>query len=144
MVEGTLSSFARDVLALFSDTLSDLRFPDVDGDRLELAASELEQAQDEVESAEAALEAARAKRDEANHALEALARKALAYARVFADSDPELAAKVEAIGGARSSAPGQEQRSAIKRRGRPKKEAGEASLFQAEAARQDDVEVDAA
>src|SRR4051794_11376878 len=85
---------ARDVLALYSEALADVRFPDLDGAQLQSLAEGLCAAQVEVERLEHELEVARSLvRDQAAR-LSARADRALAYARVFAEGDAALCARL--------------------------------------------------
>jgi hypothetical protein len=121
-----LSATARDVLALFSDALPEVRFPDVDLHSLQSAADELRALQLEAERIEAELEAARANVFAHSEALTAQAERGLAYARIFAASDAALALRVAELGQERaaSAAP-----VATKKRGRARKAEGDSTLF---------------
>ncbi|HEX4353551.1 MAG TPA: hypothetical protein VHZ95_11560 [Polyangiales bacterium] len=90
--------FVRDVLAFYADALSDVRFPDLDLARLEEARASILTTQLEVERIEAKLSIARAALDAELDALHRTAERALAYARVFAQSDPALGARVAELG----------------------------------------------
>lgn len=118
---------ARSVIALFAEALPDVRFPDMDLSVLESAADDLRSAQVELEQIEAELAAARAALAQQADQLTLRAQRALAYARVFAESDPELAGRVEAIGQAQK--PASPLGSVPKRRGRPKRDEQDSSLF---------------
>jgi len=87
----------RAVIELFDDTLAEVRFADLDGARLKALASEVESTAKAVAAQQAALEAARAALAERQEALLAQAQRALAYARVYAESDPELSERLNAI-----------------------------------------------
>src|SRR5690606_38097797 len=89
----------RDILALFAGELRDQRFGDLDHEALELLADETRARAKEVEQARAALESTLASLDEAREALTARARQGLAYASVYAASDPELSAKIAGLEG---------------------------------------------
>lgn len=121
-------TFAREVLTLFGEALSEVRFPSLDREVLESAAEAACAAQAEVEQLERALAEARARVAGRVEALIELSQRALAYARIFAESDDALSQEVERIA--------QSQRAVVagseKRRGRPRKKArdGGASLFQ--------------
>jgi hypothetical protein len=102
----------RDVLALFADELADVRFPDVDDATLRSAAAVVAEAHAEVRRLEAALQDARRALDEAHDALVVRAQRGMAYARVFADGDVALLARLDSIAlprgrGARASSSGQ-------------------------------------
>ncbi len=87
----------RDVAALFADELSDVRFPDLDAKILNAAIGDVEKAFAEVARLEAVVTEARRKLDESHDVLVHKAARGLAYARVFADSDAELLARLDAI-----------------------------------------------
>ena len=85
------------LLELFDAELEKVKFPGVDGDALQQTAEKVDEAAAEVARAEEALEAARMQRSEADEALLGLAQRALAYAKVYAEDQPELAAKLDAL-----------------------------------------------
>jgi hypothetical protein len=85
------------VLDLFSTSLAEVRFGDVDAQSLARIATEVEAAADAVASAQAALDAARAELHGREEALLVHTQRALAYARVYAESDEALSARLEAI-----------------------------------------------
>ncbi len=130
---------ARAVMTLFAEALPDVRFPDLDLAVLESAADDLRAAQVELEQIEAELHAARAALAKQAEQLTTRAQRALAYARVYAEGDPELASRVQAVAG--SPKAGTLAGEAPKRRGRPRRQAGaeerslaDASLFALESA----------
>ncbi len=88
---------ARALLALFRSELADVRFPDLDRERLERACAEVHAADLEAARLFAALEAAEEARTAARTALSRLVDKGVAYGRIFAAEDPALLAKVLAI-----------------------------------------------
>lgn len=122
----------RDILALFAGELRDQRFGDLDHEALELLADETRARAKEVEQARAALESTLASLDEAREALTAQARQGLAYASVYAASDPELSAKIAGLEGEHK--PARERRSAPKRKSAPKKATASELPFDARAA----------
>lgn len=124
---------AQAVIELFAEALPDVRFPDMDLSVLETAADDLRAAQVELEQIEAELSAARVALEKQAEQLMVRAQRALAYARVFAESDPELANRVLAIGHAEKK-PTSPLGGVPKRRGRPKRDAGDSSLFALEGA----------
>jgi hypothetical protein len=85
------------VLDLFSTSLAEVRFGDVDAQSLARIATEVEAAADAVACAQAALDAARAELHGREEALLVHTQRALAYARVYAESDETLSARLEAI-----------------------------------------------
>jgi multidrug efflux pump subunit AcrA (membrane-fusion protein) len=125
-------ALARQVIDLYTVELADVRFPDLDLSALLLAQAELSAAQLEVERVEAQLADKREVLEERSQALLAKSERALAYARVYAQGDEELAPRIAEIGRRKSSAPalhvleGAADGTAPKRRGRkPKAEAPE-------------------
>jgi hypothetical protein len=93
------------VLALFKGPLSDVRFADVDASGLESVAVEVERAAAAVQEQEANLAALRLSLGERQEALLSLAHRALAYARVYAESDEALSARLNAISLPRAAKP---------------------------------------
>src|ERR1700722_19335580 len=91
------------LLDLFTTTLADVRFADVDGQTLGRCAAEVETAAQSVASAQAALDAARESLQEKQDALLHRAQSALAYARVFAESDEALSRQLDAVSLPRST-----------------------------------------
>jgi len=85
------------LLELFDAELERVKFPSVDAEALQEAANHVDEAAAEVARAEEALDAARKRRSEADDALLGLAQRALAYAKVYAEDQPELAAKLDAL-----------------------------------------------
>ncbi|MGA2448237.1 MAG: hypothetical protein ABTD50_06155 [Polyangiaceae bacterium] len=85
------------VLELFATTFADIRFADIDAHTLEHLAIEVRSAADIVAAAELALETARSALQEKQDALLQHAQRALAYARVYAENDEALGARLEAI-----------------------------------------------
>lgn len=96
-------TLARQVIDLYTDELADVRFPDLDLSALLYAQAELHAAQLEVERVEAELADKRAELEVRSQALVAKAERALAYARVFAQGDEQLAARLGEIGRKKSS-----------------------------------------
>ncbi len=94
-----VSPFCRDVLAVFRDALPDVRFPELDRDRLEAEAAATSEAQLEVERLERELEAARQQVRDASARLTRSAEQALAYARVYAISRPPVQEALAALEG---------------------------------------------
>lgn len=137
-----ISPAMRALLEVFSTDLSEVKFPDVDGEVLEEAASRVKAQAEAVAQAQAALEAARQALGESQEALLQKGQRALAYARVFAEEDAALSTKLEAIslpkagrklarpdGSVAAEAPAQNDENAPKRRGRPPKSRPSAPLF---------------
>jgi len=85
------------LLELFNSSLADVRFADLDARALSVLASEAHAAAEVVAAAEASLEAAREALQEKQEALLNNAQRALAYARVYAESDESLSAQLDAV-----------------------------------------------
>jgi hypothetical protein len=85
------------LIELFTTTLADVRFADVDARTLARFAGEVDAAAGIVASAQAALDAALCGLHERQDLLLAHAQRAVSYARVYAEGDAELTARVEAI-----------------------------------------------
>lgn len=93
----SISPALRELLELFATDLSDVKFPDVDTEVLGEAAVQVRQKAEAVARAQAALDAARQALNESQESLLQKGQRALAYAKVFAEDDAELGAKLEAI-----------------------------------------------
>lgn len=119
---------ARQVLSLFAEALPAVRFPDLDISVLEGMSQELMSAQLEVERLEAGLELARNRLQLQADQLSSRSQRALAYARVFAEGNDELAARVAEVHDQLSPAP--RDAVATKRRGRPRKAESGGELFE--------------
>jgi hypothetical protein len=87
-----LPSFVHALLQLFEGSLRDVRFPDADGEALKNAVAAYQTAQAAVTTAEASLQSARTQLNEADAALARVSQRALAYARIYAQENPELLA----------------------------------------------------
>ena len=74
-----------------------MRFADVDGQTLGRCAAEVESAAEAVASAQAALDAAREALQLKQDVLLQRAQSALAYARVYAESDEALSAQLDGV-----------------------------------------------
>lgn len=116
----------RRVVELFRGPLQGVRFPDLDRDVLELAELEVLEAQLAFEEAERSLEAARVELAARTAALSARCDRALAYARVYAQSDEALRAEVDALASP-PRAPSPEL--PARKRGRPRKAAPLTPMF---------------
>jgi hypothetical protein len=92
-----ISSGVQEVLDLFTNELALLRFGDLDPDVLSGSADEVRVLASAVARAEAELDSARAALAEKQDALLQKAQRALAYARVYAEHQPELASRIEGI-----------------------------------------------
>ena len=98
------------VLELFKGPLAELRFADVDAKTLENLAAEVELAALAVQEQEAELAALRLSLGERQDALLSLAQRALAYARVYAENDETLSARLNAISLPRAVKPRKSER----------------------------------
>lgn len=85
------------LLDLFSTSLSEVRFADVDARTLAALASDAQAAAEVVAAAEAALEAAREALQDKQDTLLTHAQRALAYARVYGENDDALSVQLDAI-----------------------------------------------
>ncbi len=127
-----ISADCHGLLALFRGPLAEVRFPGVDLRVLAAAADAVRSAQLEVETLEVALDEARARTGERLAELVALAARGLAYARVFASEDAELAACLDTIGDFGRSAPHSSSIGTPRRRGRTRKDEGTEPLLPVE------------
>lgn len=121
----------RDILALFAGELCDQRFGDLDHAQLDALATETRARAQEVEQARATLDAALDTLAQAREALSTRARQGLAYASVFAASDPELGAKIASLEAASKTAPAKPR--APRRKSAPKKASASANELPFEA-----------
>jgi hypothetical protein len=126
-----IPSFVHEVIGLFEEALDGVRFPDLDCDQLERMAAATRAAQLELERVESELLQAQALVKEQTAVLLSGAERGLAYARVFAQGDVALSARIDQLGGQPSSAPKRTQ--SAKKRGR-KPAAGGDALFSDEPA----------
>jgi hypothetical protein len=85
------------VIDLFTTSLADVRFADVDGQTLAQLGADVEAASATVAAAQSALDAAREVLQERQDALLQHAQRALAYARVYAESDEALSGQLETL-----------------------------------------------
>lgn len=85
------------VLDLFDGPLGQVRFADIDSATLRRLAGEVEAAAAELEAQQAALDALRKATLEKQEHLLLQAQRALAYARVYAEGDEELSARLAQI-----------------------------------------------
>lgn len=85
------------ILDLFETHLADVRFGDVDAKSLARLATEVQATADVVTAAQVALDSARIALHERQEALLLHAQRALAYARVYAEADESLSARLEAV-----------------------------------------------
>jgi hypothetical protein len=85
------------LLSIYQTELQGVRFPGVDAATLEAGRAQVITAAREVERCAAQLEAAREALRRAREALVATGRRAQAYARVYAEDQPALRERLEAI-----------------------------------------------
>src|ERR1041384_8285717 len=90
MTTSSLPPAIPSVLELFKGPLASLRFAEIDAAGLASLAAEVESADAEVSAQEAKLAELRQELAVRQDALLALAQRALAYARVYAESNDEL------------------------------------------------------
>lgn len=101
----TTPLLVRQVIDLYAVELAEVRFPDMDLSSLLYAQTELHAAQVEIERVETELARARADWESRSQALTAKAERALAYARIYAQGDAELAPRIADIGKKKSGQP---------------------------------------
>src|SRR4051812_2761479 len=89
-----VSGAVQEVVDLFTQELTHLRFGDVEAGVLATSVDEVKAVAAEVAEAEAVLEGVRARLAEKQDALVQKAQRALAYARVYAEGQPDLAARI--------------------------------------------------
>jgi hypothetical protein len=97
MTTDTIPIPIQSLLDLFTTALADVRFGDVDGQTLARVVADVEAAVAVVSSAEATLASAREALQERQEALLQQAQRALAYARVYAESDEALTERLSTI-----------------------------------------------
>ena len=138
-VANPISPSVKALVELFKNELSTVAFPGVDIAILEQLISDVQTYTDAVTKAEAALEAARTSLRETEETLTVKSQKALAYAKVYAEDKPEIAAKIDfvaRIAGTSTPATSTRERDrdpsdGPKRRGRPSKKAASAEAADA-------------
>jgi len=123
-----LSQPLQAVVALFEGPLAGVRFADIDASGLGKLAAEVASATAEVEQQELELVELRQGLAQRQEALLGLAQQALAYARVYAENDDELLAKLNDISLPRATKP--RKAAAVKARGT--NEAGSSEVAPAE------------
>jgi hypothetical protein len=118
------------VLDLFTTSLADVRFADVDGPTLGRVAADVEAAAEAVATAQSALDAARDVLQQRQDTLLQHAQRALAYARVYAEGDAALSGQIETVSLPRPTRRGRAEEALVlsadvqpgpRRRGRPRK-----------------------
>jgi hypothetical protein len=143
MMTDAISPPIQSLLDLFTTSLADVRFADLDGQTLARLAEGVVTAADTVAAAQSALDAARDALNERQETLLHQAQRALAYARVFAESDETLTAQLDAISlprAARRTRPdgalvlSADPQPASRPRGRPRKAPADEPILEASAA----------
>src|SRR6266536_288272 len=112
------------LIALFHGELANVRFPGLDATVLDAGAERVRAAAADLARAEAQVAAARASLAEAEQQLLRKGERALAYARIYAEEAPAIAAALQGLALARSSespAPAPAPVDPPRRRGRPRK-----------------------
>lgn len=133
---------AQLVLDFFDNELAGVRFPDVDQAVLQEAADRVTALAEEQARAEAALQAAREALQEGQDQLLARCQRALSYARIYAEDDPDLSRRLEAVtiqrgARVRAATEAPEGKPAPRRGRRPSAVAADGALF-AEVPKHDD------
>jgi hypothetical protein len=118
-----------DLRRLFHGELAQVQFPGLDAKVLDTAAARIEEARAEVRRCEGELEAARALLAGAQEEALGKGQRALAYARVYAQDDSELLARLDGIALTTGTAPVASAAPAPRKRGRPPKSATVTPLF---------------
>lgn len=121
------------VVDLFSGPLQGIRFADIDGEGLSGLASEVDALGNEVEVLEAQLTELRESLVQKQEVLLALAQQALAYARIYAESDEALTAELNEIVLPRSTKPRKGVKSPAERGAKAPKDDVDGSADAAEA-----------
>lgn len=96
-IDNLIPAPAQLVLDFFDNELADVKFADIDRSVLQTALEQVQVLAEEQARAEAALRAAQ---DNLQNGLDGLlgkCQRALSYARIYAESDPELSRRLEAI-----------------------------------------------
>ena len=97
MLPNPIPAPVQALLDLFTTSLADVRFADVDGQALARCATEVESAAEAVALAQSALDAAREALQQKQDALLQRAQRALAYARVYAEGDETLSGRLDGV-----------------------------------------------
>lgn len=95
----------RELMALFTRELAGVRFPDLDAEVLAAAAREVRECAEAVDLARQALETAREDLETSRLATVRLARRGVAYVKVYTADDPDLSARVQGLSLAREEQP---------------------------------------
>lgn len=124
------------VLTLYAEALADVQFPDVDTAVLSAAAAEVAQAREALARAEAAVDEARGALRGKQIALQQLAGRGLAYARIYAEANEAVRERIAVLLGEQAAAEPSSSE-APKRRGRPRRISEAPLLEVGEAAERD-------
>ncbi|MDX2018900.1 MAG: hypothetical protein SF187_01570 [Deltaproteobacteria bacterium] len=92
-----ISEPLHDLLRLFAEHLAEVRFGDIDKGVLEAQAARVLMAAQAAEEAQAALDAARSALTAAQQTLLVTGQRALAYARIYAETSPELLGRLNVV-----------------------------------------------
>lgn len=125
------------VLTLYSEALADVQFPDVDRAVLTVAAAEVAQAREALARAEAAVDDARSALRGKQIALQQLAGRGLAYARIYAEANEVVRERIAVLLGEQAASEPSASETP-KRRGRPRR-VSEAPLLEVSEAAERDV-----
>ena len=93
----TLTPPIQALLDLFQRELAEVRFGDIDARRLAALAADVQAASEALEAHEATTSRLRSTLTDSHELLMQQAQRALAFARIYAESDDELAAKLNQI-----------------------------------------------
>ncbi|GAB4570557.1 MAG: hypothetical protein Tsb0020_25410 [Haliangiales bacterium] len=126
----TVDSIPADIaafLSVFDEHLSELSFPDVDGELLRRQVAEVSRESDALARLSEQLREQRQAVERAEATLRRLAERGLAYAKVYADGDPALSAALDelSLGAAPASKPSRKRRGRGKGKAKAAGEAGE-------------------
>ncbi|MDH5672880.1 MAG: hypothetical protein OEZ06_12070 [Myxococcales bacterium] len=116
----------RQVVALFDERADTLRFPDVDREVLMAGCEGVWQRATAVEHLRAELETAKEALEHEQTALRAAAKRALAYASIYAETDEALSARISSFGLAQKPNPVNRQRRGTRTPKRPQTESAAA------------------
>lgn len=131
-LDDALGPSLRELLTVFARELSTVSFPDVDHQALARQVAVVAERAAEVRRIEATLADARARMADAHEQLVARGQRALAYARIYAEDHPALAARLDAIALPRPRSPRAATPPSVEAprpRGRPRKVPADATLF---------------
>lgn len=87
----------RELLDIFTTSLADVKFGELDAASLEAKAAEVRAAAAHLAAVQTSLEAARTAFETQQETLQQMAQRAMAYARVYAETNGALTATLEAI-----------------------------------------------